>query len=189
MDSRQITDTGSKRLPLRLQPYRLAGSREAGRVRRWWRGTSASLAPKLVFEAAPLPAKLCLMRRAAGNRFRIVLRQRQAARFQASGQSAHQRQPLLDQFAELGKRGVDRIHRSSAFRRFQIRQSKRGIVVRLSLSDSRWQVVVGQILIGSFLNQIVFLIGSRQVIQCVLRSVGIIQLLIILFVILFVTLC
>ena len=52
--------------------------------------TPARLATKLVFETAPLPAKLRLMRRAARDRFRVVSHQRQSARFQTLRQAAQQ---------------------------------------------------------------------------------------------------
>src|SRR5258708_4485474 len=71
---------------------------------------SAYLVAKRLFESAPLPAEFCLMRRAPRDCFRVVFYQRQAAEFETLSQPAQEREPLLDQFAEFGKRRVDIIH-------------------------------------------------------------------------------
>src|ERR1035438_2841813 len=66
---------------------------------------------KFVFQMAPLPAKFRLMGSAARDRLYIISYERRRARLQTLGQVAHQRQPLLDQECEFGKRDVEIVHK------------------------------------------------------------------------------
>src|SRR5208282_3110891 len=79
-----------------------------------------------VFETAPLPAELRLMRRTTRDRFRVVSHQCQRARLQTLRQAAQLGEPLLDQLAEFGKRGVNIVHSNAAFRSRFCRSSRDG---------------------------------------------------------------
>jgi hypothetical protein len=80
-----------------------------------WQGVLGGLEPQLILELAPLAAEFRLMGGAAGDCLRIVADQRRLAYLKTLGQTVEEREPLLDEVAELGQ-GHIHIRPSRQFR-------------------------------------------------------------------------